>query len=134
MRSLAASVAIGVFAAGCGGGGKSQPKPISGTARQVAAVVERLGKATAQRDFTTVCDDLLAASTRKQAGGDQCSAVLAARVRDVRHPRIKIQAIAIQGRRAQVRVRTTADGQDPTTDVIRLIEQNGAFKVVSLGR
>ena len=120
--------------AGCGGGGDSKPKPISGPAKEAAAVIEKLGKATAQRDFTTICDDVLASATRKQAGGSECPAILEARARGVRRPKIVIQAIEVQGDRAQVRVRTTASGQAPTIDVIKLVRENGRFRVSSLGR
>ncbi len=123
-----------VFAVGCGGGGDESPKPVSGPAKEAAAVVQRLEKATAQKDFTTICDELLASATRKQAGGDQCVAVLGARVRDVKRPRIKIESIEIQGDRAEVKVRTTADGQATIIDVVRLVRENGKFRVISLGR
>jgi hypothetical protein len=120
--------------AGCGGGDSPQPKPVSGPAKEVATVVEQLETATAKKDFTTICADLLARATREQAGGTQCPAVLEARARDVRRPRIVIQAIEVQGDRAQVRVRTTAVGQTAKTDTIRLVRESGRFRVLSLGR
>jgi hypothetical protein len=123
-----------MLAAGCGGGDDRKPKPISGPAKDVAAVIKRLETATAKQDFTTICDGLLAAATRKQAGGDQCPSVLEQRARGVRRPRIRIQAIEIEGDRAQARVRTTATGQAATTDLIRLVRENGGFRVLSLGR
>ena len=97
-------------------------------------MVERLQAATAKSDFTVICDELLARATREQAGGSQCPAVLGARARGVRRPRIVIKAIEVQGDRAQVRVRTTATGQAPTTDVIKLVREDGRFRVLSLGR
>ena len=97
-------------------------------------MVERLEKATAAGDFTTICDDLFAVSTRKQAGGDQCPDVLRQRAGDVKRPRIKIKAIEVQGDQATVRVRTTAAGQAATSDVIRLVLEKGQYRVLSLGR
>jgi hypothetical protein len=97
-------------------------------------VVQRLQKATAQRDFTTICDQLLAADTRAQAGGADCPKVLGERVRGVRHPRIVIKAIELRGQTARVTVRTTAGGQAAITDVIRLVRERGRFRVSSLGR
>jgi len=123
-----------MFAGGCGGGGDSKPKPITGPAKAAADVIQRFEKATAQQDFATICDDLLASSTRKQAGGADCPAVLDQRARGVRRPRIRIQAIEVKGNQAQVRVRTTATGQAPSSDVIRLVRENGRFRVLSLGR
>ena len=122
-----------MLAAGCGGS-NSGPEPITGPAKDVATVIQRLERATARRDFATICNDLLAAVTRKQAGGDSCPQVLDQRARGVRRPRIRIQSIDVQGNQAQVRVRTTAAGQAPTTDVIRLVRENGEFRVLALGR
>jgi hypothetical protein len=123
-----------VLIAGCGGGGSGKPKPITGPAKDVATVIQRFEKATAARNFTAICDDLLAEATRKQAGGDSCPDVLDQRARGVRHPRIRIVSINVQGNRAQVRVRTTATGQDSTGDVINLVREKGSFRVLSLGR
>ena len=123
-----------LLAAGCGGAGSAKPKPISGPAKQVAEVVERLERATARKDFTVICNELLAASTRKQAGGSQCPAVLEQRAGAVQRPRIRIKAIAVRGRQASVRVRTTATGQATVSDVIELVREHGQFRVVSLGR
>jgi hypothetical protein len=122
-----------VLAAGCGGDDKGSPKPISGPAKEVAGVVQRLEKATAQQDFATICDDLLSAATRRQAGGPDCVQVLGRRAADVKRPRILVQAIEVEGNRAQARVRTTATGQAATTDVIRMVRENGRFRITSLG-
>ena len=97
-------------------------------------MIQRLQRATAQRDYTTICDQLLAAGTRAQAGGADCPAVLGARARGVRHPRIVIKAIELRGSTARVTVRTTASGQAAITDVIRLVRERGRFRVSSLGR
>jgi hypothetical protein len=121
------------LAAGCGGGKNPAPKPISGPAKEVADVVKRLERATARRDFATICNDLLASATRSQAGGPDCVRVLGARASGVKRPRIAIQAIEVAGNSAQARVRTTASGQAPTTDVVRLIREGGHFRISSLG-
>jgi hypothetical protein len=125
--------AVLLVAAGCGGGGKSAPKPISGPAKEVATVVQRLQKATAEHDFATICDHLLAAATRRQAGGANCARVLGERAAGVHRPRIRIEAIEVTGNRAQARVRTTAGGQAATTDVIRLVREGGRFRIAALG-
>jgi Putative lumazine-binding len=120
--------------AGCGGGSGDKPKPISGPAKDAAEVIQRLEKATAKQDFATICNDLLATATRRQAGGDQCADVLGQRARGVRHPRIRIRSIEVAGNQAVARVRTTATCQAPVNDVIRLVKENGEFRVLSLGR
>jgi hypothetical protein len=123
-----------VLIAGCGGGEAPKPEPVSGPAKQVASVIQRLQKATAAHDFATICDDLLSAATRSRAGGRDCASVLGERAGDIRRPRIRIRAIDVQDRRAAVRVQTTAVGQAPATDVIRLVREDGGFRISSLGR
>ena len=123
-----------MFAAGCGGGGDGKPEPITGPAKDVATTIQRFEKATARRDFTTICEQLLASATRREAGGDQCPDVLDQRARGVRRPRIRIVTIEVQGNQAQARVRTTAAGQAATTNVIRLVREHGRFRVLALGR
>jgi hypothetical protein len=125
--------AVLLLAVGCGGGGNAQPKPISGPAKEVADVIARLQKATARQDFATICDDLLASATRKQAGGADCARVLAERGRGIARPRIVVQAIAVKGNSARARVLTTARGQAPTADVIQLVREGGRFRISSLG-
>ena len=97
-------------------------------------MVERLEKATAQKDFQTICDDLLSNATRSQSGGTNCPAVLGARAHGVSQPRIVIKSIEVNGPSARVAVRTTASGQAETTDVIRLVREHGHFRIASLGR
>ena len=97
-------------------------------------MIQRLQEAAATHDFATVCDDLLSAATRSRAGGRDCASVLRERAGDIRRPRIRVQAIDVQDGRAAARVQTTAVGQAPTTDVIRLVREDGGFRISSLGR
>jgi hypothetical protein len=50
----------------------------------------------------------------------------------VRNPRIRVEAISLQGSRAQVRVVTTAARQAPARDVIVLVRERGAYRVDGL--
>jgi hypothetical protein len=96
-------------------------------------VIQRLQSATRRHDFQTICDDLLAASTRRQAGGADCPAVLGERAKGVRRPRIVVRSIEVGGNTAVARVQTTAVGQAPTNDVIRLVREGDRFRISSLG-
>jgi hypothetical protein len=96
-------------------------------------VIEKLQSATRTHDFQTICNELLAAATRRQAGGADCPAVLGERAKGVRRPRIVVQSIEVRGNTAMARVRTTATGQAATGDVIRLVREGGRFRISSLG-
>ena len=134
MKTRRGLLAACVLAVGCGGGGSGTVKPISGPAKEVADVVNRLERATARRDFATICNDLFAAAARARVGGADCVRVLGERAGTVRRPRIVVQAIEVDGNRAQVRVRTTASGQAATSNVISMVRENGRFHIASLGR
>lgn len=134
MRTRGGLALIGVFLAGCGAGGKRPPKPIEGPAKEAATVVARLEKATASRDFAVICDQLLSAAERQQAGGADCARLMGERASGVRRPRIRIRAIEVSGERALVRVQTAAAGQAATNDLIRLVREGGRFRIASLGR
>ena len=84
---------------------------MSGVPKQIAATVDRLGRAIADRDFDEVCDKLFTAAARKRAGGSECATQMTAAAEGVRNPAIEIRGIDVQGNRATVKVATTAEGQ-----------------------
>jgi hypothetical protein len=133
VRRRSGLVLVCLLAAGCGGGGKHNPPPIQGPAKEVAAVIQRLHKALVERDFRTVCDLLLSSAERRQAGGPGCPRILAQSAGDLRRPSIVIETIEVGGDHALVKVLTTAEGQAPARDVIRLVREHGRFRIASLG-
>ena len=72
-------MATGVLLAssGCSLGGDDEAKPASGPPAQIAATVDRLERAVAERDYDTVCAQLFTAQARKRAGGAECARQLA---------------------------------------------------------
>lgn len=127
---------VGLLAAGllggCSGGGdQADPKPAKGAPKQVAQVIARLERATAARDFATVCE-LLSSAARKRAGGERCEASLRSPGRGVRGPSIRVLSIRIEADRATARVRTEADGQAPVDETIKLVRENGKYLIAAL--
>jgi hypothetical protein len=127
----AAALAIALGIAACDSG--DDPPPITGPARAVAATVESFERATARRDYRTICDDLFSAQVRAQAGGEECPALLRRTARDVQDPRIRITSINVQGRSATVAVRTRARGQAEAGDELRLRLEGGRWRIAALG-
>ena len=118
---------------GCSLGGDDEAKPASGAPAQVAATVDRLERAVAERDFATVCDQLFTTQARKRAGGDECARQLRSAAEGVERPSIEIEAIDVEGNRATVRVQTEAEGQARVSDELRLRRQGGRWLVEALG-
>jgi hypothetical protein len=126
-------VATCLFASLAGCGGNGNPQPIQGAAKEVASVVQRLEKALQKREFRSICKDLLSSAERTQAGGPGCSRILRRTAGDLRRPRIAIKTIKVARDAAVVEVVTTAEGQAPAPDVIRLVRERGRYRIASLG-
>jgi hypothetical protein len=117
---------------GCSLGGDDEPKPVAGVPKEVAATVDALGRAIADRDYATVCDKLFTASARERSGGAECARQLASAGEEVRRPTIQIRGIELNGDRASVKVATEAEGQARLTDTLELRRQGGRWLIEAL--
>jgi hypothetical protein len=136
LRAVTAAALAGLAclpAVGCGGDDGQKPRPISGPAKEAAAVVQRLQRATAERDFRVICRDLFSRRVRQQAGGRDCPRFVKRSAGDVRNPRIEVKDITIKRDTASVRVVTRATGQAPARETIELVREDGKFRIASLG-
>jgi ketosteroid isomerase-like protein len=125
-------MAVAAFMTGClGSGGGSQPA--CGGPRAIAATVQQLERATAQRDFATVCDDLLTASARRRAGGPDCVRLTRSAAAGVERASIDLKAIDLAGDTAHVTVVTHATGQAEVSDELVLRRERGRWRIDSLG-
>ena len=96
--------------------------------------VSDFGRATAGKDYATLCDRLLAPQLVEQvtAIGLSCEAALKRGLADVRDPHLTIGRVQIDGNRAAAEIRTSAAGQQPSRDTVRLVNVNGTWKIASL--
>jgi hypothetical protein len=120
---------------GCSLGADEEPKPAAGPPAEIAVVVQRLERATAERDWAEVCADLLTVAARERAGGASCARLLGEAAGEVRRPSIEIRAIQVRsGGRAHVEVRTRADGQRGLSNVLELRREDGEWRIEALAR
>ena len=131
-RGLCGLLALGVLAGCSGGDSEGDPPPAEGAPRQVAEAIDRLERATRRRDFAEICDELLSKEARERAGGGDCTRLLRSTAGDVRSPDITVLSIRIEGDRADVRVRTTADGQAPVDETIQLVREGDGYRIAAL--
>jgi hypothetical protein len=125
-------MAVAAFLTGCLGADE-EAEPVGGAARDIVGVVERLERATAERDFATVCDDLFTAAARERAGGEDCERLTRSAAEGVARPRIEMQAIDIRADAARVEVTTHAAGQAEVPAVLELRREGGEWRVEALG-
>ncbi|HSD76110.1 MAG TPA: nuclear transport factor 2 family protein [Solirubrobacteraceae bacterium] len=129
--ALLAALAVAPGAAGCGGGGGREVPD----GEQVAAVVRAFARATAAKDYARLCRDILSEQlvVRIQRAGVTCRDALRAGLQDVRDPHLAVGRIVVDGDAATAEVRTTAAGQAPSRDRLRLAREDGRWRIASLG-
>jgi hypothetical protein len=127
VRFLAPALAL-VLLAGCGDAG---PTP----EEQVRTTVSDFGRATAAKDYATLCGRLLAPQLVEDVTsiGLPCEAAMRRGLEEVRDPHLTIGRVQIDGDRATAEIRTSAQGEAPSKDTLRLVNINGTWKIASLG-
>ena len=126
-RPLVALVAAALALGGCGSGPSD--------AEQVRSTVLAFGRATTAKNYQKMCDQLLAprlVDKIKQAGLP-CEVALQKGLGDVKDPKLTIGRIAVNGDSATADVRTSARGQPPSRDTLKLTKVGGRWKIASLG-
>jgi hypothetical protein len=127
VRYLAPALALLVLA-GCGDAG---PTP----EEQVRSAVSEFGRATVAKDYRTLCDEILAPALVEQVSsiGLPCEVALEQGLGSVRDPRLTIGRVQVDGEKASVEVRTSAAGEAPSKDTLKLVNVDGTWKISSLG-
>ena len=127
VRFLAPALLLLVLV-GCGDAG---PTP----EEQVRTTVSEFGRATAAKDYKTMCGRLLAPDLIEDVEqlGLPCERALKQGLDQVKDPRLTIGAVNIDGTDATAEVRTSAAGEEPSKDTLKLVNVNGTWKIASLG-
>jgi hypothetical protein len=125
-------MAVAAFLTGCLGADE-EAAPARGAARDIAAVVDRLERATAGGDFAVVCDELFTAAARERAGGRDCERLTRSAAGGIARPQIEMEAIQIRADAARVEVTTRAAGQAEVPSVLELRRERGKWRVDALG-
>lgn len=114
--------------AGCGDQG---PPP----EQQVRSTVAAFARATAEKDYRTLCDRILAPALIEdvESIGLPCEDALRQGLGDVKDPRLSIGAVRVNGDEATVETRSSAAGEPPSQDTLRLVNLDGTWKISSLG-
>jgi hypothetical protein len=127
VRFLAPALVLLVLV-GCGDPGPT-PEEL------VRTTVSEFGRATAAKDYATMCDRLLAPELVEDVtqAGLSCERALKQGLDRVRDPRLTIGAVKIDGDAATAEIRTSAAGEQPSKDTLKLVNINGTWKISSLG-
>jgi hypothetical protein len=98
----------------------------------VRAALVRYEKASRDKDYQTLCDELFARSYVRQtaSSGLPCEVALRTALQDVRNPTLQVLSVEVNGDRALARVRGSAAGQVPGEDNYTLVRENDAWRIL----
>jgi hypothetical protein len=124
-----ALAALMLVLAGCGDSGPTDEE-------QVRTTLTNFSRAITSKDYQALCDRILAPSLiddLKQIGLP-CEIALQQGLGDVRQPRLIVGAVTVKGKAAVAEVRTSAEGQAPSKDSIRLVRTHAGWRIASLAK
>ena len=126
-RPLAALLALAGLLSACGGGPSDTDR--------VHAVVAAFGQATADKDYQRLCDRLLAPKLvgEVEQQGLPCEVALKQGLGGVKDPKLTIGRVTVNGESATADVRTSAAGEAPSRDTLKLTKIDGRWRIASLG-
>jgi hypothetical protein len=106
-------------------GGRDDPALV----RQALA---RYQQASGEKDYQTLCDDLLASSYVKQtaSSGLPCEVALRTALENVRNPTLRVLGVEVNGDRAAARVRGSAAGQVAGEAVYTLVREGDVWRIL----
>ena len=112
---------------GCGGREPSDEE-------QVRTVLSSFARAVEGRDYQKLCDDIFAPKLLEGLAGIglPCEVALRNSLGEVQDPRLTVGAIDVKGAKATAEIRTSAEGQSPSSDELELQRVDGKWKVSAL--
>jgi hypothetical protein len=120
----AAGLLLAAAAAGCG----------QSDEEEVRATLERFEGAVRDRDYKTLCDDVLAKTIldRLRAAGAPCEIVLERGFGSRLSPALTIHRIRVRDEVALADVTSTAVGETPSRVTLRLVREGDDWRLASL--
>ena len=125
-RPLAALAVAAAALAGCGDRPSDE--------QQVRTAVEAFSDATAAKDYQRLCDKILAPSLIADLKkiGLPCEIALQQGLGDVKQPRLIVGDVKVKGKTATAQVKSSAEGEPPSSDTIELEHTDAGWQISSL--
>jgi hypothetical protein len=110
-------------------------KPGPDSDKQVRDALDRYAQATRDKDYQTLCDDLLASALveRIRSAGLPCEVALKTGLEDRKNPQLRVLAVEVTGDQAAARVVGSAIGEPTGTSTYRLIREDDQWRITSSG-
>jgi hypothetical protein len=127
VRGVATLLAAVVLAA-CGSGPSDE--------QQVRQTITDFARATARKDYRELCQQVLAPKLIEQVKqiGLPCEQALQRGLGNVKDPRVIVGRVTVKGDTASAEVRSSATGEPPSRDTVRLVKVDGRWRISSLAK
>ena len=125
-RHLTTLVLVSAIAAsGCGRESEEE---------KVRAKLDEFASATAKKDYDTICDDVFSAKLVEQVKRTlPCEVALKqSDLGAAKAPKLDIQRIRVDGKRATADVTSSAANQRPSKDTVQLVREAGGWRIIAL--
>ena len=121
---------LALLALGLPGCGDREPSD----EEQVRDVLATFARSVEGRDYQKLCDDVFAPKLLEglQGIGLPCEVALRNSLGEVQDPRLTVGAVDVKGAKATAEIRTSAEGQSPSSDELELQRIDGRWKVSAL--
>jgi hypothetical protein len=108
-------------------------KPGPDEDKQVRETLDRYAVASRDKDYQTLCDDLLASELveRIRSAGLPCEVALKTGLENRRNPTLKVLAVEVNGDQALARVVGSAVGEPSGTSTYRLVHEDGGWHIAT---
>lgn len=102
---------------------------------EVAAKVRQLATASADKDYTRLCTDVLAPALveRLQTYSISCERAMQIALANVQDPSVSVGKITVRGRAATAITLSVAAGQQASLEAVELIDTKQGWRVSALG-
>jgi hypothetical protein len=125
--AVAVVLLLALMPAGCGDSGPTEEE-------QVRTTLTSFSRAITAKDYQALCDRILAPSLIADLKkiGLPCEIALQQGLGDVKQPKLIIGDVNVDGKKATAQVRTSAQGQPPSSDTVALERTDEGWRIASL--
>jgi hypothetical protein len=108
-------------------------RPGPNSDKEVRQTLDRYAQASRDKDYQTLCDDLLSSEIvdRIRSVGLPCEVALRTGLENRRNPTLTVLGVEVNGDQALARVRGGAVGEVPGTSTYRLVREDGSWRIAT---
>lgn len=110
-------------------------RPGADAEKEVRATLEDYATATREKDYQVLCDDLFARNivAGLRSAALPCEVALRnSTFETLRNPQLTVLGVEVSGDQALARVRSVATGEQPSVDAVKLVKEDGGWRIASL--